>query len=664
MPDSDPLRLPSIPSEWKREARKHHVLDTSVHDLLKVESASSIGLAQYYSLRVLWKVQSDELPDATFLGLTHTGNSYLDARCFLKTESPSWQRYLEGIRSSSGVPSVDDICDIGAFSNVRYCQLLVELSSTAYATEKTVESDPSKSSPRRLRSAVPASADSEAYSATTPTRGQNLTRRLSTLSEGSPFGDTSVVTHDTIIPPSPRDPATKETTGPAEDEQIVNVALVLWLQTLPMFHPLIQGEDLRWSLKRLKFGFRDWEARTDGCLRRGDEIKAIIEVKPYVRSYFSTKIQKQESAEMAAWIFNCPDDGGWFVQEEKGGNERLVRITVYEHSADSSRRLLISQDVSEIYLTVAEFGSAYKAYLRVDRPNKISEPSFMTMTQYGPWDTMNADHMRQLGQLLLAFTLKHRETRNGTYISKRPPPPTPPIPQGLRDKKKAAGMTGMTRASEDHGSNGTTDWGKTPEPMLSPKRAPPPTPPKPKDLSDKNKAAAMTGMTRASEDHGATDWGKSPGPMLAPPSLPLRSKGLGIKTTNRPWLGLSRRLEQLGRPERTDRQEEDPSRITRRLSGPEEVEGTTKDSNQRSEKSERSALPQMPTEGLGMLESLGSSGKLGPDECACRMPRSPGELTQDFVMNLKKLKNVTDDKRCFYDACRPCPFFHAHYLLG
>lgn len=70
------------------------------------------------------------------------------------------------------------------------------------------------------------------------------------------------------------------------------------------------------------------------------------------------------------------------------------------------RRLLISQDCFEIYLTVASYGSDYVKYLQGDEQATLGEPSFMIMKQYGPWSTKNYEHMDQLGALILAFTLQ------------------------------------------------------------------------------------------------------------------------------------------------------------------------------------------------------------------------------------------------------------------
>lgn len=73
------------------------------------------------------------------------------------------------------------------------------------------------------------------------------------------------------------------------------------------------------------------------------------------------------------------------------------------------RRLLISQDFFEIYLTIAEYNSKYIRYLHGDEKATIGEPSFLTMKQYGPWNTGLYQHMRHLGRLMLGFALQQLE---------------------------------------------------------------------------------------------------------------------------------------------------------------------------------------------------------------------------------------------------------------
>lgn len=73
--------------------------------------------------------------------------------------------------------------------------------------------------------------------------------------------------------------------------------------------------------------------------------------------------------------------------------------------ADNNSRLLISQDRHEIYLSFAEYQEEYVKYLTNTQRRKAT-PAFLTMHQYGPWDTQNAFHMRDIGKILLAIALR------------------------------------------------------------------------------------------------------------------------------------------------------------------------------------------------------------------------------------------------------------------
>ncbi len=106
-------------------------------------------------------------------------------------------------------------------------------------------------------------------------------------------------------------PETSEILYPAaEDEQIVNTALILFLTEITLYYKV----PAKWSLHRKTFlfgkaGNKAYEARVDGYLQsfHDDKIKAIVEVKPFIRDKKISDIQMQEGAQMAAWISSDPD---------------------------------------------------------------------------------------------------------------------------------------------------------------------------------------------------------------------------------------------------------------------------------------------------------------------------------------------------------------------
>ena len=80
--------------------------------------------------------------------------------------------------------------------------------------------------------------------------------------------------------------------------------------------------------------------------------------------------------------------------------------------ADSSRRLLVSQDRHEVFLTLATFNKDYVEYVlgNLNAEVKSSKGStsgpFLRMNEVGPFITTNKSHMKCLGYYVLAFTLQ------------------------------------------------------------------------------------------------------------------------------------------------------------------------------------------------------------------------------------------------------------------
>ncbi|KAI2626288.1 hypothetical protein GGS21DRAFT_530900 [Xylaria nigripes] len=93
------------------------------------------------------------------------------------------------------------------------------------------------------------------------------------------------------------------------DEQIVNTALILLLNALSMLCGDITAD---WTLERYRLILGNgtktiYEARVDSFLRsRTGTMKAIVEVKPCIRSRKLAEIVMQETAQMAAWICSFP----------------------------------------------------------------------------------------------------------------------------------------------------------------------------------------------------------------------------------------------------------------------------------------------------------------------------------------------------------------------
>lgn len=102
---------------------------------------------------------------------------------------------------------------------------------------------------------------------------------------------------------------------PTKDEQIVNTALVVFLNALTMHFDI--SDRFSWTPHRKGFiaDFEEasFEARVDGYLQDNQENHyALIEVKPVIRGNKQNLIQMQESAQMVGWIKNdtssAPED--------------------------------------------------------------------------------------------------------------------------------------------------------------------------------------------------------------------------------------------------------------------------------------------------------------------------------------------------------------------
>ncbi|KAH7325713.1 hypothetical protein B0I35DRAFT_474458 [Stachybotrys elegans] len=161
---------------------------------------------------------------------------------------------------------------------------------------------------------------------------------------------------------------------------------------------MVKGD---WTLHRRPFFVTNstnkniYQAQVDGFLRlkANKQPGAIIEVKPHLRQVLPAAhrdIRMQEGAQMAAWI--C---------------EPLPPVIGVPAPANTTtpsvhRRLMVSQDRHEVYLTVASFDDDYISYIR---GHKMTN-SFLKMQEYGPFDVCNKDHMRYLGRILLAVSIQ------------------------------------------------------------------------------------------------------------------------------------------------------------------------------------------------------------------------------------------------------------------
>ncbi|GAB1192709.1 hypothetical protein APSETT444_001904 [Aspergillus pseudonomiae] len=378
----DGLKLPATNREWQNAVGLRNLTDKTVHGA-EFASASQMGYDQFLLLRVLWKTyETNQLQIKCMFGMA----DWMSRADEMLAGHRSWRAFCDDF-APGVIPE-------GDFSIARLYQLEVEKTKSLATAEQLATPIVRRTRTRQLESQL-----ANLYLATPSKRPKTL---YDTPVVQGARDDDDLALEDELTPLEstpfqPISPAPKELVNilypPSKDEQIVNTALVVFLNALTMRFNLSSS----WTMHRIALtaAFKDaqFEARTDGYLddSRGKP-SVLIEVKPVSRSTKQAAIQIQESAQMVAWI---KSDGDWAERRK----------------------------VHEIYVTVAEYNDDYLAYLNNpqparnestgqkfsgEEPPKPPEPplSFLTMHQFGPFDTLLASHIREIGPILLAITLR------------------------------------------------------------------------------------------------------------------------------------------------------------------------------------------------------------------------------------------------------------------
>ena len=311
--------LPNSPDDWKKDAIRYKLTQGSIFDLDKYSFASKIGYKQFLCLRALWDEKR-----ANIFAMDDTRQTWLRDKHYMEARRlisslPFWQAYLDSCEESLDNLLLGGFLDTGTFSLVRYHQASVEgyppnedftpkFSPVAHRTRSKVTSFLQKVMDTPTRKTQVRTKELDPF--VTP-----LTQRLESFSfSGTDSAPIAQQSARTDVPDS-ASPVSKDKMAqypPANDEQIVNVALVLLLNAIAMH--FVPNAD--WTIHRKAFQIgnkksgKGFEARVDGFLRRrsDDKIMAILEVKPCVRKKKKVNIQMQESAQMAAWINHFRDN--------------------------------------------------------------------------------------------------------------------------------------------------------------------------------------------------------------------------------------------------------------------------------------------------------------------------------------------------------------------
>lgn len=441
----------SVAEKWEAEGQ---IQNQGVEALASFSniSGSKMTLESFLVLRSIWKIYTiDKFKPSDWSLGNNIDLAENDLSCF-----PPWNRYIAQIDKQSGAHARLPADNIGAFSTVYYYQTQVHhLKATTIddsppkvfhvprtAANKRATNDSNSSEDGFVGQSKinhpfgdsPLASRGRRPSDVAPSRKEGFSERLAPSGRAKNEDISSVLDQLTLQDSPPRlkgkekqdetleqsmslgsspleivSPLKAFSTPAANDEQIVNTALILFLNATTMFQDSVQAD---WTPHRRAFHIlRLLETRTDGYLRhiRGDCPMAILEVKSHARDLCDSAIQRQESAQMASWISEHPNLGEiWNRNRETWWAKLLLpQISTLAKKGLRRTRLIISQDHEDIYLTFAEYPEAYKAYITGNRDalDKPGHGPFLVMNQYGPWRTSIKRHMEHLGPIILAFTI-------------------------------------------------------------------------------------------------------------------------------------------------------------------------------------------------------------------------------------------------------------------
>ena len=308
-------RVPLNEKEWEKLALLNHVANRSIHQT-KLQSASKIGGKQYLLLRVLWNIASEneQLNIADKFGLSN----WMREATNLLTSYKSWKAYCESFHQgqilegtfalpkfyqeqaasiSSSIENSNNLNIVFTPISKRTC---AQTQKTTEAFKRLVLETPTKPSKRPVQELKLELSDEE---------------ELFFDEDGLELGHESA--EETETPPGQRSYGPSELVNvmfpKTKDEQIVNTALIDFLNAFIIHRKL----PVQWTLHRRPFKaiFQDtaYKARTDGCLEDTGpqgKVYALVEVKPAMRGAKrvpSIPIAMQEAAQMVAWIKSDPD---------------------------------------------------------------------------------------------------------------------------------------------------------------------------------------------------------------------------------------------------------------------------------------------------------------------------------------------------------------------
>lgn len=327
------LKLPTNEKGWVELTAGNNFENKTIHSFESPDSGSKITLPQFLLLRVLWvKQKAATLSKPSEYGRWGISKEHLETAQRHLENLPDWERYKSTFCNNLAWHQRTGYLSLGTFSLVRLYQLnSQEIKKNDNGFTPKLEFSPRKT--RGQRSA--GRAQENDHIPVTPTRSQKIKpvhdaeSALGGLSLDDDDDDDDISSPERDIHISPFSPPSADLPHNLQnisDEQIVNMALLLYLQALLIN---FRGIGADWTPERRalfvknKNGQKVYEARVDGFLRYQNDlnnpIMAIVEVKPCIRdAYPSTDpIRIQEAAQMAAWICQHPPPLSELSSEQK-----------------------------------------------------------------------------------------------------------------------------------------------------------------------------------------------------------------------------------------------------------------------------------------------------------------------------------------------------------
>lgn len=296
--------LPKNSNSWNDAAQQSGIV--SIHELETAYPASQITMAQFLSLKTLWpalRAPTELYNNKWAMLFGSTEADIKTTRHKMKEHDSEWNAYLTALedikfervplRQSSKFPR-----KLGAFSLVLQNQLeVLQINGPLDDSNKLrlISLDGRYNMRKRAGEPKPDNKGKEKESSPHSQESQQSSQASKVSSDPS------------NVSPTRREAEPDLQIG---DEQIVNTAAINFLNALFIYHE----RSANWTLQRKQFKFHSrsvsFEARTDGHLhvRDTERSAAILEVKPRPRVYESGfRIEMQESAQMALWIFQEPN---------------------------------------------------------------------------------------------------------------------------------------------------------------------------------------------------------------------------------------------------------------------------------------------------------------------------------------------------------------------